>query len=482
MKRLKAKKNVFSSVELNHDSIKIAQAESILGKPKFTHLFYSRVGDLSKKETQGKIRSLLSKEQIEITNCLLCLPRHNVTTRYLKLPSLEEQEIEKMLMLQIPKLLPYAPGEILSSYKKITSDSEGYTYCIVILAQENLVRRYLSFLKAIGIEASSVILSSEVCAHWLRFINKVNIKNETIVLIDVDTSSVDIMIINGGELIFTRSFSRELQDTQGLSWQNKLQDEIRRTLETAEKEIGKQNITRLILSGSRLATKDTDKALSENFSRPVEIISRLEEECIKSQASIAKTLRESDTSFTSVMGAAVSRQNFSINLLPADIKARLNWQRLKKERVKCISLVLLIIAFSFGLFVKHIYDKQRLLKTLEQKIATLLPEATMREKISSRLEIIREQLKSKVFTAQLIKEIYTIIPDKIYLNSLSIQKDEILIIKGQADKLSNVFTLVGALEKSTYFQDVRVRYATKRKVKTVEITDFQIDCPLKDSE
>jgi Tfp pilus assembly PilM family ATPase len=481
MKILNPKPKSITAIELDNSSIKIAQSQLILSRTKLTRLFFAKIDDIQNRQTKDQVKNILEQNKIELNTCLLSLPRHNVTTRYLKLPTILEEELSNMVKLQIPKLLPYAPGEIVYSYKKIAQDSENYSYCIVILAQLNLVRVHYAFLESLGIIPAMVILSSEGSTRWLKAIKKEQIKQETVALVDVDSQNADVMIISSGELIFTRSIARQEYESVGaLSWHDKLQEEINLSLQTATKEIGNKTIGRLFLSGSSQAIKDADKALADKFSFPVEVLSTINEDIAESSLALNSVLTVNNASFTSVVGAVINKESFSIDLMPADIKIKAEAQRIEAERLKLVFLILIIFMLLSGIFLKNMYDKSKSIKALDQRIKILLPKASMREQVSLRLETMRNQLKPSSFMSDLLKEVYTIIPDEIYLNSLSIQKDKLLILKGQANDLGNVFNLAQVLGKSVYFENVRVRYATKRRIRDIDITDFQIDCPLRD--
>ncbi len=68
-------------------------------------------------------------------------------------------------------------------------------------------------------------------------------------------------------------------------------------------------------------------------------------------------------------------------------------------------------------------------------------------------------------------------PPQIYLALYTYEEDRV-DLKGTATVLSDVFKFVTILENSPYFQNVEVRYATKRKIGDQELVDFEISCPL----
>lgn len=481
MKKIKV--NTYSAIELDTRSIKIAQAQYTLAGPKITRLIFSRIADLPKPQAEREVRQLLEREKIKIDNCILSIPRRCVTTRYLKLPTILDQEIGKMIKLQISKLVPYAAGEISYSYKKISSDEQGYSYCMVVFTQQNFVRQYYSFLLSLGINQSMAVLSSEACVHWLSFLKPDVARSGSFILVDVDESDADILLVNSGELIFTRSISRQAGETsQSESWRNKLKDEISRSLQTANKEIGQQKISRLIFNGSISGIDGLDRALAGQLVFPIEVILPKNEALSGSAPAIIPASTGPAVSFSSVQGAVLAKDSFTLDLLPEDIKSKICFRKTKIERNKAISLSLLVVLLLFILFAKNIFDKARLVNALDQRIKILLPKASTREQINLHFQAIRSHFNQRVFISQILNEAYKIIPQSMFLNSLSVQSDKFLILKGEADNLPDIFNFVSALDKRPYFENARVRYATKRKLKGTSVTDFQIDCTLRQNK
>ncbi|MEW6009413.1 MAG: pilus assembly protein PilM [Candidatus Omnitrophota bacterium] len=481
MEKLKPKQG-FTAIELDTKSLKLAQV-SILDKPKLTSLFFVKDIDLGLAKTKDKIKSELAKNKIEVASCLICLPRQAVTTRYLKLPSKDEEEIARMIKLQIPKLLPYPASDIVSSFRIIDSRPEGFSHCLVILAQQNLVRHFYSLAESLGMKPEKIILSSQAVVNLASTLKNNNFQTDTVLLVEVDSACADIIIIREGQLVFTRSVGRQLKDREEkVSWQNKLQDEIKRSLEIASKEIESLKIDRLIFSGSESTIRDLDKTLSLNFSFPTEIVSLIDNELVKDNLQAEQMLKMHDVSFVSVIGAALNKDKFSWDLLPMDIKDKLNLRIIRQKSRRLLFLFTLGLLLLFALFAKHIYDKSRLLKLIERQIKVLSPQANTQDEIIARFETVRQELRQSVFISELLKQIYNIIPQDISLTNLDIERDKTLILKGQTYNFSSVSNLYNLLEKSENFKNVRLRYVTKRKIRESELTDFQIDCTLRSTK
>jgi len=57
-----------------------------------------------------------------------------------------------------------------------------------------------------------------------------------------------------------------------------------------------------------------------------------------------------------------------------------------------------------------------------------------------------------------------------------------LILRGSASSLSSIVGFISILEKSDYFESVKIKYTAKRKTSGKELTDFEIVCLLSGSD
>jgi len=87
-----------------------------------------------KNETIVNILKELKTEQITKSDHLVAiLPRRLLTIRHLNLPTHHEEEIRKMIDLQIIHKIPYARNDVVLDYKLIGKDSSGYSRVLVVI-------------------------------------------------------------------------------------------------------------------------------------------------------------------------------------------------------------------------------------------------------------------------------------------------------------------------------------------------------------
>ena len=98
--------------------------------------------------------------------------------------------------------------------------------------------------------------------------------------------------------------------------------------------------------------------------------------------------------------------------------------------------------------------------------------------MNNNINIIKKQLDMRGTSVDVIRELYRLIPANISLTIFDFEENKSCTLRGTSDELSNVFAFITILENSQYFENVTVRYATKRAVKRKTLTDFEIVCRL----
>lgn len=456
------KKDIITALEVTEKYLKVAQSSWVKDHRELCAL---KAQTLTKGTDDKAISTEISrlfraKDIKKSTKVILCLPRYLVTTRYIKIPSRDPQEIEKIISLAASKYLPYPSEELVSRYYLIGQDSEGYSRILLVLIHRNVLNRYLKIVKDSGLQAVAVSVSSYGLYSWYLSCQAPSDKSGTLLLVDIDSAYQDLVVISEGRLVFTRSFTVELKPQDpalvnlGL---DKILEEIKRSLITYQKENIDRNPTQIILTGSPQNINVLEQKLSNALSLPVKSIG---------------------SPFSSVIGLALGEDLESLDLTPKETREKRKFLVKRREWLKSAVLfiaALVILILGIG---KNIYDKTHYLNRIKAKIDTLSAEAKSLEEIKNQLEIIKEQFSIPVSGIDALYEIYRISPPSITLNSFSFEEKERLVIKGQAQDLSSVFKFVTTLEESEYFKGVSVKNATKRKTELTEVADFEIICPL----
>lgn len=472
-------KDTITALEITEKYLKVAQSAWIKNKRELVTLEAKALSlGIDDKAISIHIVNLFKAKFIKKNQrIILCLPGYLATTRYLKVPSREPEEIRNIINLQSSKYLPYPCEELILGYSLVGQDAEGYSQVFLVIVHQDIINRYLKLLKDAGIMPDTILISSFGLYNWY-VASQVNLKmTESFMLANIDYNYQEFEIISEGKLIFSRSLlaeSKPKDPNQIALWQNKLIEEIKRSIIAYQKENSGKNPVEVVLSGSSKNLSGLDKRVSNALSLPAEILGSLENISLKEKS----RWEDTDFSFSGIIGLVLGRTEESLNLLPKEMREKSSALTKKKEWLKALVLFISLLFTVFLWMGKNINDKARYLKQLQVEINKVSPEAKSLEEIKNQLEIVKERFSISASSIDVLSELYRITPSQITFTSFSFDENNQLAIKGQAEDLSDVFKFVHTLEESEYFQGVSVKNAVKRKLQLGEVADFEIVCPL----
>jgi len=98
------------------------------------------------------------------------------------------------------------------------------------------------------------------------------------------------------------------------------------------------------------------------------------------------------------------------------------------------------------------------------------------EEIEKRIKIAASQGTKQFSSLDLLYDLNQALPAGVYLTNFAYEENSQVVLRGQAKELNLVFALVAQLEKSPVFKgfEIKISYATKRKVSSGEIVSFEI--------
>lgn len=472
-KKIIKPKEVCTVIEFSNCSIKLAQ--SYFAKRRFISKLIAKdqIAD-SESEFAKELDRIIKENQIKINDLIVSLDRSLVTIRSLKLPHTSEDEIKKMAEWQASKLLPYKVEEMIVSHQTVGIDVNGFAHLILVIVPIDIIRKFINTCEILKLRPKIITLSSEGLLRWYVDVQSRHTK-DTLLLVDVEKNKSEIVIINQDKFIFSRSFSwPQIQDSGQID--NKIIEEIKLSREYFNKQEDSPKIKKIVITGDKERILTLAPSFKESFGLPVETIDHLLDVDFKEGPSYL-TIRKS-YSFASVCGLALGKRPLQINLCPPEIKDKILF--LEKKRAFFTTAVLLISAMLVfaSTLAFSIYHKKNIIGILDKQINKINPAALEIQEIKDKISIINYQMDNKNSCIEILREIHRLSPPGIYLNTLKYVESEKVTIKGTSPNMSSVFSFVPILNKSPFFENVQVRYATQRKTGVGELTDFEIICRL----
>lgn len=484
-KLIKKQEQIITVFQIDNNWLRLIQVKVLNREKKVSMIRAVDIASLSDEDIAQKVSRLALELKINSKYLILSVPRHFTTTRNLDLPSANPAEIKDMIELQIGKQTPYASDEVIKDYQILGSNAEGYSKVLLVIVHRDIVGRYFKILETAGLKVQKVSFSSEGLLNWRSLVYREKIPADKVyILIEVDYDASDFEVILNDKMIFGRSISLGFSQFPGQLdiWQKKFVEEINHSIYAYQNEVMGKEADRIIISRPRLVGDSLDKTILEKeFGLPVEIIDQfkdipLTEEGANSYNSLVRT----DLSFCGLIGLGLPSSEHKIDLVPQEHQiGKAVREKGKDLYLMGILLVFILVAVS-GVFLGRMYNKERYLSQLKQRLGQIQSKTKELNSMIRGIETIKDRVYTRGMSLNLLYEVHRAISPEIHLLSITFDGKESLTLRGESNEMSEVFTFVNKLEESPYFQNVKSKYATKRKEGDKEMTDFEISCPLQD--
>lgn len=469
------------AIELDDYILKIIQARTT-AKGWLVEKFGTQ--DISGKSSDDivvTLKDILHKLKIKKSNSILVMPRSLVTVRYLQLPTTNPDELDSMIDMQVVRQIPYTREEMVFDYHITGITEEGFTKVLLAIVHRDIVSKYLRILEKAGITPYSVELDSLAIMELFNFLiskdTKLSAGEKPVVLLNIDYANTNILVLQKGAPIFTRSVSignmqlcGKTPPPAGKDWVTEWVGEINRSISAIEREQAVP-VEKILIIGNYNSQIIPDIAAKLGFpSSSLDLGKYLEGEPVFGE--------KLNISISDLLGAIKEGANTLVNLIPQEIRD----SRINKEKHRSLGVSILLIAGIIGALGltlnKKIQDRKMYMESLEKRLQETSPAAKELEVKKDRLELIKKQLSVSGSSLDILRELYGIIPQKTSLNVFIYDDAEGVTIKGASPAMSEVFDLIPKLENSPYFENVINRYATQRKIRGQELTEFHIDCSI----
>ena len=402
---------------------------------------------------------------------VICLARGKLTLRYLRnVPAQAPREIESIVALQAPQLLPYPAQELITAYQVVSCDKQGYSGVNLVIAHKESVEHCLGFLPQAGVRNISVVASSWGLLNYYNYLRPHD--HETTIIVDADCRQTELAVVQGDKLLFSRSLRLNLA-AEG--WQDELVNEVNNSRGVFLKETGLTLPSKIVIVGAGHLLEEFRRALEQKVEFPVSVLSF---DKMKYAHGLSDKLSAGENSFAALIGLAIKAVPANLDLLPAELKVKKSRSAGKKELLRMgLSACAIIFVLCLG-FARNLDNKTKYLGLLKSQLNLISAEAGPLEEMEKRLQTLESRGQKGFSGLEELQELYRVMPPQVTLTVFGYDESGRATIQGQSPELNAVFGLAAELEKSAVFSgfSVKVQYATKKVVANAEVVDFEIIC------
>ncbi|MBN3040906.1 MAG: pilus assembly protein PilM [Candidatus Omnitrophica bacterium] len=385
------------------------------------------------------------KEETEVS---ISLSRYFFLMRYLKLPSLDPQEIDKMLSFQLFKTIPHTLDDVIYDYV-VFDQSREFSKVLVFIIQKNKLGSILGFVKESRLTPLSITISSQGLFNWLMFAKypALSPSKDPAAIIDINNDCAELLIFHKKKILFARSFD--------YSSQKQLLEEINHSLAIFQKEFGYQKLSEAVFTG--LEKKELINSISFVKTSYLPWAGNFDFD-----KAINLDIRKGE-SYASVLGLATGREKDDFNFSP-EFVARASLQLASRQKYNQYFFTgMQLLCILIMLFSVYLIDRRQYLRFLNHKLTGEQGEVQGLDLLASRLKVLDQEFLKKPFFSRMFYELVSNLPSNIQFTLLEVKENDELTLKGYADDISEVFKVVQVLNSLKLFDEVKVKYASEIK-------------------
>jgi type IV pilus assembly protein PilM len=521
-------KNRITTIDIGTNSVKVLQLElsqSDIMIANFGVEHYPRQSasdKLSDEVVIDTLSHLLREKVISTKPVAMSIPRYLVTVKNLiGLPaSASEDDIKKMVPIQVEPELPFSIAESVQSSYNIQRSQDGISL-EVVAAKKSSVQRYLDISDELGLKLSAIIPSSLATYAVVFDQFKESLSGKTIAVADIGAGMTDICIIEHGRLAFSRSFplggnnltdafqkeygladfqqaeERKLRDANLLTndenpahrWADNMTTQLSRSFLAFRGERSSDNVDSLWLCGGGSRLTGLDTYLADKLKMPVnpwnplsKIQSQKPDEDLQWSMSVPLGL-----GIIGMVGAT-RVPTVNANLLPKEISQREERAR-QKIRMYVFAILAFVVIAGAGLgFIGWRSSKAAEIQKMTAKLETLEKKEVIHS-AKSALEnsiLMQKMVAPYVTPLEVLREMSNKLPDrkKVALTNLSIDTKGKLTMgveatsHGDISEMIQILSEIKLLDEVNLFDEVKHGVISRVTKDNRPILQVQVACAL----
>ena len=431
------------------------------------------------------LRTMLGAKPAHASQVIAVIPREHVITRVVKFPATKPAELAQMIELYAKAQLPYPREQAVFDFH-IISQQEGFSTVAIIACQREIMDRHLALLRDAGLTVDVVTVSSWGVLGWykecrshkdaikesskgLKLESPVGQISEPVLVINVDDSRTDLVLVNEGRVMSSRSAGQGAQEWEltGESGQL-LALEVERSRAAIRKELPGVEIRSVILTGIGTLAHWREQ-IAPRVEIPVAVIDP--------QRPFAGCKAPSSSSISSVVVAGVATLGYAelLNLSPLEVRAHVRHRQQVRELVLVSLLVLASLLLGSTLLGTRIAAQRRTVLQLEQTLKQIEPTAIQLKHKSHANQMVIAVLEDRRRVANILSGVFKQTPSSIALEVVAFEhaRGE-MSIRGSASSTQEVLAYLAGLKAIKGIRDVSLRYSTARTSPIGERTDFEL--------
>ena len=375
-----------------------------------------------------------------------------------------------MAQLYAKAQLPYPKEQIVMDLFPL-AQREGFSTVAIVACQREVIDRQLAPLRDAGLSPVLVTVSAWGVLGWYRQALRPAGLQEPTLVVNVDDTRTDLVLIAGGRILSTRSIGQGAHDWKALGdVPALLAMETERSRAAIRKELPDADVRSLVLTGVGPLPQWNDE-VARRLNLPTAVIDARPPLGLKAAAG------EAPPSFSPVVVEGVAKGDLrgALNLSPTEVRAQVRERRRVRELVLISALVVLALLLGSALLAFQIVRQRRMASQLDDALGHVAPAAHQLQEKSRSVQLVNSVLQDRRQFAATLAGIFHQTPPTVTLEGLTFERGRgEMTLKGHAASTQAVLDYLKGLERLPGVRRVELKYATRRSGPSGERAGFEV--------
>ena len=454
-------------IELTRTSIRLLRAEGQGRSLRLAQLVVESL--LPEQEREQQCARLI--KQVKTANrptVILAMPRDQIMTRLLKLPTTRADELAQMLEFSGKAQLPYSPEHVLADFHLVKQEG-GMSTVQLVACHREIAERQVELWQRAGLEPAVLTPSSWGLLNWAQWHGHGPAVGEPVMVVNVDADHTQLAVVEQGRLIFSRSLSPGAQEWQTMSeGMSVLAQEIERSLASFRKELPAGDPQTFILTGLG-DLESWRRGLEQRVTKPVVVRSAA------GTLSLPGSAPGGAASLAAMIGLALADPSTLVSLLPGEAKRLQHHRRQFRQLTLTCALFLTAVFFGIVLLAVRVRREEQRAQSLRKALHALEAVTGQGERQERDATRINAVVTSRRWMASMLQELFRVTPSEILFENLVFDRARgELVIRGTAPGTREVLAYLHHLEQSKSWTKVELRFSARHNASIEARTDFEL--------
>ncbi len=411
------------------------------------------------------------------------LPRHEMTTRFLRLPTQDPDEVANMVRLTAEEHVPFALADLIVDHAVLQHLPDGESRVLAVYAHREVVDHHLRILHAAGVEPEQIYLSSSCVAT--AALATAGARDERLAVVSLASGGMEVVVVGEGRVEYGRGVAADFDWSLGGDRADDAAEELKTEVRASLSAYRRESEHGLGVERIWVCSEVFDTA------QACELLETETGYSTVPATEVLDLITEGRSHLVSVplasLGAAMAAQGrgaVSVSLLPGTIAEARRRSRLKTRVLTTAIFVLVALVSVAAVYVQAVQERKAYIRELDRQVAALAPVVADVREQQTQLQILQERVARGGSVLELLAALTELAPSTdLNITHFFFDYGDRMVIRGRATGLDAFRNLGEELREAgskgiTQFAKAHEVYRNHGvKERDREVLEFAIELP-----